>query len=215
VWTILEGRRDAASATAIRARSENAPEPEADIEARLRANIVGELKPLTRPVELQPYDSNWPAQYTRIENLVRRALGRKALLIEHVGSTSVPNLSAKPVIDVVLAVQNSADEEGYIPALEGAGFVLRVREPDWFQHRMMNTPLFDGNLHVFTQGCDEIIRMVRFRDWLRHNPQDRDLYQRTKQDLAARNWTYLQEYAEAKSPVIRAILARSAVFGES
>jgi len=177
-------------------------------EERLRAVTVGERKPHNAPVHLAPYDPAWPARYERLAERIRNALGPKALLLEHVGSTSVPGLPAKPVIDIVLAVADSTDEPAYVPALEDAGFVLRIREADWFEHRLFKAPDVKGNVHVFTAGCEEIGRMMAFRDRLRSHEGDRRRYEETKRTLAARTWRYVQHYADAKSEVIREILAR-------
>jgi len=137
------------------------------------------------------------------------ALGERVLLIEHVGSTSVPGLAAKPRIDVLLLVTDSADEPAYVPALEAAAYVLRIREPDWYEHRMFNGLDTDINLHVFSPGCPEIDRMLLFRDWLRSNASDRRLYERTKRELARKDWRYTQNYADAKTAVVEEILARA------
>src|SRR5262249_2848503 len=147
-------------------------------------------------------DPGWPLKFSLQANRIRDALSEKVLLLEHVGSTSVPGLSAKPIIDMVLAVSNSADEPSYIPPLEQQGFVLRIREPAWFQHRLLKPPDIDGNLHVFSAGCEEINRMLAFRDWLRVHEEDRRLYEQAKRELAAQIWKYTQNYADAKSQVI-------------
>jgi len=178
-------------------------------EQQLIAITVGKIDPLNRAIVLEPYNPEWPSMYAKLEGQIRDALGANALLIEHVGSTSVPGLSAKPVIDVVLAVPNSADDSAYVPPLERLGYVLRIREPDSFEHRLLKPPAIDGNLHVFSRACEEITRMLAFRDWLRVNNDDRKLYERTKQELAARTWKYVQNYADAKSDVVREILARA------
>jgi GrpB-like predicted nucleotidyltransferase (UPF0157 family) len=178
-------------------------------EEQLIAVTVGKINPLNKTIELEPYNPEWPSMYATLEGQIRDALGAKALMIEHVGSTSVPGLSAKPVIDMVLAVSNSADESSYIPPLERLGYVLRIREPDWFEHRLLKPPAIDGNIHVFSHSCEEIGRMLTFRDWLRINDDDRKLYERTKQELAARTWKYMQNYADAKSDVVREILDRA------
>jgi GrpB-like predicted nucleotidyltransferase (UPF0157 family) len=136
-------------------------------------------------------------------------LGDRVLLLEHVGSTSVPGLAAKPRIDILLAVADSADEAQYVMALEDVGYILRIREPHWYQHRMFNGPDTPMNLHVFSFGCVEIDRMLRFRDWLRSHEADRVLYERTKRELAARRWKYTQQYADAKSAVVEEILLRA------
>ena len=110
---------------------------------------------------------------------------------------------------MLLAVADSANEAAYVPLLERAGFVLRIREPDWFEHRLLKSPEVDANLHVFSVGCSEIDRMLAFRDWLRGHEDDRLLYERTKRDLAARTWRHVQHYADAKSDVVRRIMARA------
>lgn len=178
-------------------------------EARLLAVTVGEPARLDGTINLVPYDPEWPAHYVRLEQQIRRVLGAEALIIEHVGSTSVPGLSAKPVIDIVLAVADSADEDSYVPPLERVGYVLRIREPDWFEHRLLKSPAIDGNVHVFSRGCEEIGRMIAFRDWLRANNADRNLYERAKRGLAARVWTYVQDYADAKTAVVSEIMGRA------
>ena len=127
---------------------------------------------------------------------IRNALSGKVILFEHVGSTSVPDLSAKPVIDMILAVADSRDESSYVPLLKAEGFVLRIREPDWFEHRLFKAPDIKGNLHVFSAGCYESDQMLTFRNWLRIHAADRHLYQQTKRQLAARIWSNVQHYAE-------------------
>ena len=178
-------------------------------EQYLRAVTIGERRPHDGTVYLAPYDPQWPVQFARLAERIRAALGARALLLEHVGSTSVPGLSAKPVIDMVLAVADSADEPAYVPPLQAQGFVLRIREPGWFEHRLLKAPDVAGKLHVFSGGCAEIDRMVAFRDRLRANAEDRLLYERTKQEFAGRTWRYVQHYADAKSEVVHEILARA------
>ena len=162
-------------------------------------------------IHLAPYDPEWPRLFEREEQRIRAALGDRALLIEHAGSTSVPGLSAKPIIDIVLALADTTDELAYVQAMEAAGYVLHIREPDWHQHRLFKGPDTAVNLHVFTIGCAEIERMLSFRDHLRSDEADRTLYENTKQELARRTWKYVQHYADAKSAVVEEILARSGV----
>src|SRR6185437_16090252 len=151
--------------------------------------------PLNGQIQLVDYDPAWPRLFEREAARVRATLGDRVLALEHVGSTSVPGLAAKPRIDMLLVVADSADEPAYVPALEAAGYVLRIREPDWYEHRMFNGPETDLNLHVLSQGCPEIGRMLLFRNWLRRHDDDRQLYERTKRELAQRDWKYTQNYA--------------------
>ena len=160
-------------------------------------------------IRLVEHDSAWPERFEQEAARIRALLGPAALRVDHVGSTSVPGLAAKPIIDVVLTVVDSSDDAVYVPALEAAGYVLRAREPEWFEHRLLNAPDADVNLHVFSAGCSEIDRMIRFREHLRVDEADRVLYERTKRDLAARRWRYVQDYADAKTDVIVDIMTRA------
>ena len=136
-------------------------------------------------------------------------LGAKALVVEHVGSTSVPGLAAKPIIDVVLSVADSSDEESYVPALEAEGYVLTVREEAWFEHRMFKGPDTNLNLHVFSHGATEVDRMVTFRDHLRTNTDDRKHYEDVKRQLASQHWKFVQNYADSKSKIVAEIMDRA------
>jgi GrpB-like predicted nucleotidyltransferase (UPF0157 family) len=189
------------------------PQPLDHVEPRteeeIRAYTVGELRPSSSAIAIVEYDPRWPELFAREAGRVRSVLGSLALRIEHAGSTAVPGLAAKPVIDLVLVVADSAREDAYAPALEAAGYVLRIREAEWHEHRMFKGPDTDINLHVFSSGCTEVDRMVAFRDWLRSHAADRDLYARTKLDLARHEWTYVQNYADAKTAVIEEIMARA------
>jgi GrpB-like predicted nucleotidyltransferase (UPF0157 family) len=147
--------------------------------------------------------------FEREATRIRAVLRERVKLLEHAGSTSVPQLPAKPIIDMILAVPNSAEESTYVPALELAGYVLCIREPDWFEHRVFKGPDTAINLHVFTAGCAEITQMLLFRDWLRFHPDERALYAATKRELAKQTWKYMQNYADAKTEVVHAILARA------
>jgi GrpB-like predicted nucleotidyltransferase (UPF0157 family) len=158
---------------------------------------------------LVDYDPAWADQFERQATRIRAALGERALLLEHAGSTSVPGLAAKPIVDIVLAVPGSSNEGDYVPALEAEGFELRIREPDWYEHRVLKKSAPNVNLHVFSSGCVEIDRMLAFRDHLRTNEADKELYERTKRELGARHWEYVQDYADAKTEVVEAIIARA------
>ena len=178
-------------------------------EEQLRASRIDGSLPSTEPVVLVEYDPEWPRLYAREEARIREALGETALQVEHVGSTSIPGLAAKPIVDIVLVVPDSADEPAYVPALEATGYVHRIREPDWFEHRVLKGIDPKVNLHVFSPDCAEVERMLRFRDHLRRDAHDRDLYERTKRELAQREWKYVQHYADAKSDVVEEILERA------
>ena len=172
---------------------------------------VGELQPLAGPIAFAEPDPAWPALYDREEARIRSILGDRVIRIAHTGSTSVPGLAAKPVIDITLLVADVRDEDAWARDLEAAGYVIRIREaePEWFDHRTLKGPDTNVNLHVFSDGCVEWDRMVGFRDWLRTHDDDRALYERTKRELLGRHWDYVQDYADAKTEVVEAINARA------
>jgi GrpB-like predicted nucleotidyltransferase (UPF0157 family) len=176
-------------------------------EEQIVASSVITPTPLVGRIQLEEYSPEWPHLFEREARRIRVALGGEALQVEHVGSTSVPGLAAKPLIDIVLVVPNSADESTYVPALEAAGYTLTIREPDWYEHRLFKGPDTNVNVHTFSAGCPEIERMLLFRDWLRSHPADRERYERTKRELAMQDWKYVQNYADAKTAVVEAIIA--------
>jgi GrpB-like predicted nucleotidyltransferase (UPF0157 family) len=178
-------------------------------EEYLRGCTVGELAPLATPIVLVEYDAHWPDRFQYEATRICSALGDHALRVEHVGSTSVPGLTAKPIIDILLVVADSANEIEYAAALEAAGYQLRIREPGWHEHRMFKGAERDVNLHAFSADCAEVERMLIFRDWLRASEEDRDLYSRSKAALAQTRWKYTQNYADAKTAVIEQILCRA------
>ena len=177
----------------------------------IEAARVGELGPTRAagPIHLAEYDPAWPGLFEREAARIRSILGDRVLLLEHVGSTSILGLAAKPRIDIVLAVPDSADEAAYVSPLVAAGYVLRIREPGWFEHRVLNGPDTEVNLHVFSEGCPEIDRMLAFRDRLRTHDDERRRYEAVKRDLAARHWSYVQHSAAAKGEVVEGIIARA------
>jgi GrpB-like predicted nucleotidyltransferase (UPF0157 family) len=175
----------------------------------IEAVHVGGPLPQYQEVVIADYDPIWPHWFESAAFRIREALGDKVLQLDHVGSTSVRGLPAKPLIDINIVVADTTDEDAYVPPLEAVGYVLRVREPDWLEHRMLRGSDPPVNLHVFNPGCEEIDRMLRFRDHLRTNEADRELYARTKRALAAKEWKYVQNYADAKSEIVQEILSRA------
>jgi len=170
---------------------------------------TGKREPHNGKITLEEYNPNWAVLFEREAERIRSSLGNRALQIHHVGSTSVPGLCAKPIIDILLVVADSSDESSYVPDLESAGYTLRIREPDWFEHRMFIGPDIDINLHVFSENTSEVERMIRFRDRLRGHNDDRYRYEQVKRELAQRTWRHVQHYADAKTTVIREIMEGS------
>lgn len=159
-------------------------------------------------VVLTGYDPKWPYLFQREAERVRDALGPAALEVEHVGSTAVPGLAARPCVDLLLLVGDPADEDTYRPALEKAGYVLHYAEPDFHDHHVFKGPDVCSSLHVFADG-PEPRRILALRDRLRADAADRDRYERAKRDLAERHGDSVQDYAEAKTGVIEEILSRA------
>jgi GrpB-like predicted nucleotidyltransferase (UPF0157 family) len=164
-------------------------------------------------LEVVEYDDGWPADFARVAARVRDALGDAVLEINHVGSTSVPGLPAKPVIDVDLVVADPADEAAYVPALVTEGFVHTIREPWWHEHRLLRGQDPVTNLHVFGPDCPEVVRHLMFHDWLVEHADDRELYADAKRAAAAEMNTRPgggtgMDYNRHKEPVVHEIYQR-------
>lgn len=159
-----------------------------------------------RALVLVPYQESWPRDFEIHKTKIKDALGGTALRIDHIGSTSVPGLLAKPIIDIQLSVHDIEAEEMYVPQLESQGYVMRVREEG---HRMLRTPDVSAHIHVCPAGSEWERRHLLFRDWLRLHDEDRDKYAQAKLELSKREWDTLDDYADAKSPIITEITARA------
>jgi GrpB-like predicted nucleotidyltransferase (UPF0157 family) len=163
-------------------------------------------------IEMTSPDPAWPLQYDVLAARIRHALGWRVLQIDHVGSTAVPGLAAKPIIDIDLTVADPGDEQHYVPALEKAGFRLRIREPWWYGHRMLRADNPPCNLHVFGFDSPELVKHRIFRDWLTGNPGERDLYAGAKREAASSanaGGEHVMQYNARKQQVIREIYHRA------
>ena len=178
----------------------NASEPNEHLD---RVLIGGREK---REIVIFDYDPTWPLRFQQERERMQRVLGPTALGIEHIGSTAVPGLAAKPIIDVLVTVQDPDDESALRAALAPAGYELRVGEPG---HRMFRTPQRDVHIHIWGQSDPEAERYLAFRDRLRSSSKDRAEYEQLKRALATREWSDMNEYADAKADLIAAIIARS------
>ena len=170
---------------------------------------VGEPRRLSLVVV--DYDATWPAQFAELAERIRSALGDRVLALEHVGSTSVPGLSAKPVIDIDLTVADTRREAAYVPALERVGFTLQLREPPWHEHRLLIVTSPAANVHVWSPDSPEAIRHRMFRDWLRDHPEERVKYadaKRSSADSSNAAGEDVMDYNLRKQPVVREILDR-------
>ncbi|MCY1673474.1 GrpB family protein [Pseudarthrobacter sp. SL88] len=170
----------------------------------LETELVGGVE--KRQLELTTYDYRWPRMYLFHKRRIGNALSAAEVDIGHIGSTSVPGLAAKPIIDIVVAVADITAEEEYLDALLATGYQLRVREPG---HRLVRTPERDVQVHILQKGDSAIRDYILLRDHLRTSVDDRALYEDTKRDLLVHPWDDMNAYAEAKSQVIAAIMARA------
>ena len=180
-----------------------------EADASLDAVLIGGRE--ERAIVIVDYDPSRAQRFEAVAQTIRDAAGEKAVSVEHIGSTAVPGLAAKPIIDVLLTVTDVEDEAAYVPGLEEAGFVLRVREAG---HRMLRTPAKDVHVHVFHPENDAVPKYRDLRDWLRVDGTDRALYADTKKLLARQRWSDMNDYADAKTDVISQILAHAKVWRE-
>lgn len=163
-------------------------------------------------IEITDSDPSWSRQYEFLAGRIREALGWRALQLDHVGSTSVPGLAAKPIIDIDLTVADPGREQDYVPALERIGFRLAIREPWWYGHRLLRADEPSCNLHVFGFDSPELVRHRIFRDWLRGNPGERHRYAAAKREAASRAnaaGEHVMQYNARKQQVIREIYRRA------
>lgn len=159
-----------------------------------------------RDLVIVDYDPSWPAAFGEHQHRIRAALGATACAIEHIGSTSVPGLAAKPIIDLLVTVEDITAEEDYLDPLLSAGYVLRVREP---RHRMVRTPALDIHIHLLATGDPAAADYLLLRDHLRQDSADRALYEQTKRELVRQDWPDMNAYADAKTELITQIKDRA------
>lgn len=180
-----------------------------DDEKHMAAARVDGDSPLSDPIVIVESAPDWPDRFNEHAEAISQALTDVALRIEHVGSTSVPGLPAKPIIDIDAHVADSSAEQHYVPALQAIGYRMVIREPWWNGHRMLVTPQEAGrvNLHVFPADAPEPLRHLLFRDWLRSHPKDRERYAAAKRELARSTAGHPADYNLAKNEVIDEIFA--------
>ncbi|TGD30067.1 GrpB family protein [Brevibacterium sp. S22] len=170
------------------------------------------------PIQIVEHDPAWADHFAEAARRIRRVLAPNGTFVgmAHVGSTSVPGLPAKPIIDIALVVADPTAEDDYVHALGEAGFDLTIREPAWYEHRMFKRldpkpGQLNCNLHVFGPRCAEVARMRLFRDWLREHEDDRELYQSVKRASAEETnaaGETVMDYNARKEAVVREIYHR-------
>ncbi len=171
----------------------------------IEAHFVDKIPIHNSTIHLEEYNSEWPLLFLKEKERISHILKDQALMIEHIGSTSVEGLCAKPIIDILLVVEDAGNET-YVQPLMDSGYILRIKEPEFENHHMFKGPDTDINLHVFSQGSKEIEKYLVFRNYLRNHKEARDLYAKTKKELSKKVWKYVQNYADAKSEVVSYIM---------
>lgn len=172
---------------------------------KLEIGIIGGIEKTV--IQIVDYNENWPIKFEKHSKKINDTLGAIAINVEHIGSTSVPDLAAKPIIDILLIVKDSSNESKYLKPMQDAGYELRVREPDFHEHRMFRTTEKDVHIHVLSKGSNEIDRYLVFRNHLRLNAADRIEYESIKRKLVANEWADMNEYARAKTKIIERIIS--------
>ena len=169
-----------------------------------RLEVLGEASGLS--VELSDHDPSWRWQFQELRGALAATLGNVAVRIDHVGSTSVPGLVAKPIIDVQISVRDVNDEAAYRGAIESLGFPLRARESGHRYFRRPKGALQIANIHVTELGSESEHEHLLFRDYLRTHPRRAAAYAELKRALQARYAADRISYGEAKGPFVRETL---------
>ena len=156
-----------------------------------------------------PPNPLWATEYQLHERQIRAALRDSICLLEHIGSTAVPGLAAKPIIDILLVVEEPKDEDSYVPPLSRAGYRLHRREPELDEHRLLKGVAPDANVHIFPPSSREVQRYLRFRDRLRRDVVARLAYEQEKLRLASMLWPSTNHYADAKSEIVERLLSET------
>lgn len=174
----------------------------------------GSGRAISDPIEVVEYSDDWPRAFDGWHARLREALGGSALRIEHIGSTSVPGLAAKPVVDVQVSVAGVADESSYVPAIAGTGVPLRARDDEHRYFRPGGTDPRTVQIHVCAAGSQWERDHLLFRDYLRAHPHARVAYARLKRDMAERYREDRIAYTEAKTGFILDALEDAGAWAE-
>jgi putative glutamine amidotransferase len=171
----------------------------------------GQVEGKTRPYAIGPSHPDWPARFQREAAAIRSNLGDQVIRVEHVGSTAVPGLAAKPVVDIQVSVKSMVPRSAYADALIGLGYRWAMdpwsTEHEFFSKEAGEERAF--HVHVCPDGSEWERRHIAFRDWLRGNPEDAARYERLKRELAERHPRDIYGYAGAKTSFIQAIQDRA------
>lgn len=173
-------------------------------------HVVKELGPQQlRVVEVLPYDEQWPARFAGEAAAVHTALGDTVIRIEHIGSTAVPGLAAKPIIDMMPLVRNVDDVGRRITAMAAIGYIPRGEFGLPGRRYFVKRPAHDRrvNCHLYAADHPEVMRHLAFREYLRRHPAARDAYAARKVELAHAHPTDIVAYMDGKDGLIKQIEA--------
>lgn len=161
-------------------------------------------------VAVVPYDSEWPARFRELAGPIREVLGSVALRIDHVGSTSIPGLAAKPIIDIQISVQDFHLFESYGGPLQSLGYVFRSENPELTKRYFREKPGSERiHVHVRRAGSWAEQFALLFRDFLRAYDEEARKYEELKRELAERFRTDRHAYTDAKQPFIWDLMGRA------
>lgn len=171
---------------------------------------------MSLPVRIVDYDSSWPKLFEKEKRLILSVIGHVVVSVEHIGSTSVLGLGAKPIIDMLVAVHHLGDAEMCIEPLRTIGYKYEPEhEAQIPERRFFNKgqPPAEQHyhLHMVELTSDFWKRHLLFRDYLRTHPEAAQQYQRLKRQLAAEYTTNREGYTEAKASFIESIVAKARV----
>ena len=161
-------------------------------------------------VIIVPYGAEWPKLFAELGSRLRGALGEVAVRIDHIGSTAVPGLAAKPIVDVQVSVASFEPLDAYRVPLERAGYIFRAGNPDRTKRYFREPPCERRtHIHVRRAGSWSEQFSLLFRDYLRTHPEDAAQYAETKHALADRHGDDRVGYTDAKAPFIWDVMTRA------
>ncbi|MFX0092562.1 MAG: GrpB family protein [Candidatus Hodarchaeota archaeon] len=167
-------------------------------------------------IVIVPYNDEWPKLFLRIAGELRKALGQTALRIDHIGSTAIPGLAAKPVIDLQISVASLEPLDLYRKPIESLGYALRPNNPDLTKRYFREVPgKRRTHIHVKRAGSWTEQCALLFRDYLRVHNEDLERYAKLKYQLAEKYRDDRKSYTETKGPFIWTIMAKASEWSQN
>jgi len=167
---------------------------------------------VSHPVIIVDYDPRWPILYEDEKDRIRGIIGHKVLAIEHIGSTAVPGLGAKPIVDIMACVRGSSDADECVPILRNIGYddvTPQEGNPDWYYCLGKGTHNMGYHLHLMRYMSDFSRKHILFREYLRAHPDAAQQYLELKRGMAARYGSDRVAYTESKTSFVESVVARA------